>query len=448
VADEGATRGGPATPGTGATTIVVGAGVAGLACASALHDLGQHVVVLEATDRVGGRIKTDRHPDGYLIDHGFQVLLDAYPAARRWVTRDALRTQPFDAGAHVWTGRRLVPLANPLAHPDGIVRDVTSRLFGFSDKVRLAELGWRAMTAPWESAREASSMAEDVSAEEYLWNAGFSRKFVDRFARPFWGGITLDPSLRQSAGPMLFTLKMFLAGRAVLPAAGVGALPEAMAANLPDDALRFNATVDRLVIEDGRVVGVSLNGVRLHADAVVVATDPPAARSLTGIAALPAAAEGLRSLTVFLAGERDPGIGPRLVVNGSTDRVVNHLAPLSAAQPTYAPVGKHLIAAVVVGANLERPVDDLVHAAHLEAAEMLGQNRGDWEVVAIKDVPFSQFAQAPVRYRTLPGNATEIAGLYLASEATVDSSYNGAILSGEAAARLVVSDRATAARTR
>ena len=428
--------------------IVVGAGVAGLACAVALHDLGQPVVVLEATDRVGGRLKTDRTPEGYLIDHGFQVLLDAYPSAKKWVTVDGLRTQPFDAGAQIWTGKRLVPLANPLLHPESALRDLTVSLLSLTDKLRLAKLAWTVKSAHWGSAREAAAAYPGLTAEEFLWEQGFSRGFVDRFARPFWGGITLDPTLRQSVGPVLFTLKMFLDGRAVLPAEGVAALPEAMAAELPESMLKLNARVDDIVIEEGRAVGVRIGNTSLRGSAVVVAADAPHARNLTRIESLPPAADGLGSVTVFLAGVKDPGIGPRLVINGSGTGVVNHLAPLSAAQPTYAPIGHHLVAAVAVGDALRNDKQSLVRAALIETAVMLGHSHADWSVVAVRDVPFSQFAQGPGCYAQLPENRTSVPGLYLASEATVDSSYNGAILSGEAAARLVIQDTVSAASAR
>ena len=57
--------------------VVVGAGLAGLACASALHRAGRAVRVLEASEGVGGRVRTDR-VDGFLLDRGFQVLNTGY----------------------------------------------------------------------------------------------------------------------------------------------------------------------------------------------------------------------------------------------------------------------------------------------------------------------------------------------------------------------------------
>ena len=79
---------------------------------------------------------------------------------------------------------------------------------------------------------------------------------------------------------------------------------------------------------------------------------------------------------------------------------------------------------------------------------MLGHDPADWTVIAVRRVPFSQFAQPPGVYDRLPGNETDASGLFLASEATVDSSYNGAVLSGEGAARAVLRDLSRRGRSR
>lgn len=418
--------------------VVVGAGMAGLTCAVALHDAGRDVVVLEAADGAGGRVRTDRHPEGFLLDRGFQVLLSAYPAARRWIDLDALAPCPFDAGALVWDGRRRLPLADPRRHPGALPRDLTTPLFPATDKARLATLGMRSLLAPWTSAAEAAGEpAADTSAAEALWGAGLSRAFVDRFARAFWGGILLDRTLSTSAGPLRFTLKMFLQGPAVLPAGGIGTMPEQLRSRLPAGSIRFHQSVDAIVIDQGEATGVRVGGETQPASAVVVATDPPAARHLTGISGLPGSDQGVGSTTVYLTGTQHPSVGPRLLLDGTGRLSVNHLAPLSVVAPTYASPGHHLLAAVVLGGA--QAVDDelLGRRARDDAATMLGQDPAAWTPLAVVRVPFSQYAQPPGIYARLPANRTETPGLFLATEATVDSSYNGAILSGEVAAAAV-----------
>ncbi|MSY97025.1 MAG: FAD-dependent oxidoreductase, partial [Actinobacteria bacterium] len=64
------------------SVVVVGAGLAGLTCAIYLQRSGIEVTVLEASDRVGGRVKTDS-VNGYLFDHGFQVINPNYSEIKR-----------------------------------------------------------------------------------------------------------------------------------------------------------------------------------------------------------------------------------------------------------------------------------------------------------------------------------------------------------------------------
>lgn len=423
--------------------VVVGAGVAGLTCAAVLHAAGRDVVVFEAADAVGGRLRTDRHPDGYLIDRGFQIILDAYPALRRQVDLAALRPAAFDAAALVWTGRRLVPLADPLRHRAAWPRDLSTTLFPFGDKLRLAEFGVRARLAGWESAAEAAGEpGDDRAAGETLWAAGFSPAFVERFARPFWGGVLLDRALSTSAGPLRFTLKMFLQGAGVLPEAGIQAVPEKLARRLPLGWVRTNRAVEAIVMEEGRATGVRVRGETVPAAAIVVATDPPTAKRLTGIAAIPERAQGC--VTVYLGGGRDPGTGRRLVLDGTGARAVNHLAPLSVVAPSYAPPGRHLLAAVLLGdeAAANEEDDALGTTARADAAAMLGHDPADWTPLRVVRVPFSQYTQPPGIHGRLPPTTTPTPGLYLAGETTVDSSLNGAIISGELAAQAVLADGA------
>jgi phytoene dehydrogenase-like protein len=85
-----------------APVVVVGAGLAGLAAARELQARGVDAVVLERSDGVGGRVRTDA-VDGFLLDRGFQVLLAGYPEAARVLDYDALDLRAFYPGALVRT---------------------------------------------------------------------------------------------------------------------------------------------------------------------------------------------------------------------------------------------------------------------------------------------------------------------------------------------------------
>ena len=426
-------------PGEAGPVIVIGAGLAGLTCAAELTRAGRPVVVLEAGDGLGGRVRTDRR-DGYLLDRGFQVILDAYPAVRRQLDIADLRPAAFDAGAAIWDGRRLHHLADPIRHPRALGGAIRSPLFGVLDKVRLAALAVRVRTARWASASEAAGDPEtDRSGADLLWDSGFGRRAVDGFARPFWGGITLDPALAGSQATLRYTLKMFLEGRAVLPESGVQALPDHLASRLRLGTVRYNTPVEELIRVGDRVVGVRARGDVRSASSVVVATDPATARPLTGDGRFPDDSSGLGCTTVYLKGRRQPEIGRRLLLDGSGRLSVNHVAPLSNVQSSYAPNGRHLLAAVLLGEHAANLDDEAVATqARAETVRMLGHTAAEWDIFSVVRVPFSQFAQPPGIYGRLPEADSGTPGLVYAGEATADSSQNGAIISGEAAARYIL----------
>ncbi|MGE3799261.1 MAG: FAD-dependent oxidoreductase, partial [Thermomicrobiales bacterium] len=320
--------------------VIVGAGMAGLTCAVALREAGITSVVLESSSTIGGRVNTSVSADGFVVDRGFQVLLTASPAVERWIDRRALNARAFGSGAQVWTGRRLIPVVDPLRHPAGLLRDVTSPVATAGDKVRFAREVGRTRLATWESANAAArSLGNDRSIVEYLWTQGFSERFVNRLSRPFWGGITLDPLLSSSAGLFLSSLGLFARGLAVLPRGGMVAMPRQLADRLPADSISLETPVSSVVIEDGRASGVQSDRGLIAAEAVVIATDPTAAEGLLETTLGTVARDGRPCVTAYLAGPRRPKSGPFLLLDGSRSLTVNHVVPLSEVQPSYAPVG-------------------------------------------------------------------------------------------------------------
>ena len=73
---------------------IIGGGISGLIAARVLEDHGLDPIIIEAGDRLGGRLRTDTI-DNHILDHGFQVLLNAYPATNKYLDMEALQLQEF-----------------------------------------------------------------------------------------------------------------------------------------------------------------------------------------------------------------------------------------------------------------------------------------------------------------------------------------------------------------
>lgn len=255
--------------------VVVGAGLAGLAAARLLHQADRSVVVLEASDGVGGRVRTD-DVDGFHLDRGFQVLLTAYPELHRQLDVDALHLRSFDPGALVRVGSSLRRVGDPLRQPTTLVSSAVAPVGTPVDKARLARMLLRLRRAD----PVALLRGEDVSSLEALRAEGFSETMIDRFFRPLVGGIQLDAELSASRRMLDIVLRCLATGDATVPAAGMGAIPAQLAAALPEDAVRLGARGESI---DGTTVRTA-GGSAVTGTHLVVATEGPVAATLLGLA--------------------------------------------------------------------------------------------------------------------------------------------------------------------
>ncbi len=409
--------------------IVVGAGLAGLTCAKVLTEGGAEVVVLEGSDGVGGRVRTDEK-DGFLLDRGFQVYFTAYPASKRHLDHASLDLRTFDPGAILRRGREESVLSDPLRDPKALVPSLLSGAATFGDKLRTLRLGAASVAQGTESVGGMNGGA-DASSLEYLRNRGFSEMFIDGFFRPFYGGIFLDRSLSTSARVLRFTFKMLATGKTTIPARGIGRIPGQLASHLPEGALRLNSPVGALLLDGERVVGARVGDEEEEADRVVVATDAPAAGRLTGVP-VPEGAVG--QVCAYYRTDRPIG-GKKIMLNSEEAPFVNNAVGISNVSPLYAPRGEHLLTAVSLG-GFELSDEEVFRRG---AADVSRWYPGlELSPLAVYRVPYSQFDQPPDIHGRLPANRTETPGLVLAGEYTEDSSINGSMLSGEKAASRVL----------
>lgn len=315
--------------------VVVGAGLAGLAAARQIKSRGRSVIVVEAQDGVGGRVRTDK-VDGFLLDRGFQVLLTAYPELKTQIDMSALDLKMFSSGALVMRDGKSSVVTDPFREPRRAAATVFAPIGTLTDKMRVAALRWRVMHRDTERLLN----GQDISTVVALRSLGFSPKMIDRFFRPLFGGIQLDPELRTSRRMFELIFKYLSEGQSALPATGMSAIPEQMAKHLGAENIFLNTRATN--IEPGFV---STANAQIETKAVVVATDQPSASELLRTSEIASRVAGC----VYFAADSPPTNEKFVVLDGTGHGPVLNAAVLSNIAPSYAPLGQHLIVAALPG---------------------------------------------------------------------------------------------------
>ena len=383
--------------------VIVGAGVAGMACAIELKERGIPFTLVEAAPVPGGRVRTDE-VDGFLLDHGFQILLTSYPEVQRLLDLKQLNLRPFYAGALVRFSGEFHRLADPLRHPIDALLSLKSEhpIGSVYDKLLIGVLRLQSLLGTVDELylRPDVSISERLSKDVFFGMA-FSKEMIDRFLRPLLGGIFFDTKLRTTARELDFVFRMLALGENCLPQKGIRAVPDYMASLLPQGSLRLGAAV-AAVSSDGSSVKLA-SGESLKASAVVVATDGPSARALllTAGITLSAERESKKTMCLYYAIDGEaPLTEAVLYLNGDgvedaegTTRVNNMCFP-STVCPSYAPAGKSLASVSLVGIP---PMPDQEVSAEVkrQLTSWFGPSVQDWKLLKTFRIPYCQPNQEP-----------------------------------------------------
>lgn len=416
--------------------VVIGAGLAGLACARDLAAGGLKVCLLEAADAPGGRIRTDLI-EGFRLDRGFQVLLTEYPEARRVLDYDALALRNFLPGALVRQAGSFHRFADPFRELQKAVSFAFDPIIPLSDKWRVAQLRGESL----KITDEQIFATPEETTREWLRRRGFSPAVVERFFEPFFGGIFLERNLSTSSRWFRWLFRVFATGFAAVPELGMEQIPAQMAAVLPDGVLKCNATVTRIEKSgDNWRVDAGEAGT-FAAKKVVLASREPETKDLLAKLRKPGAAPARiwnRTTTIYYSAPQSPVDEPVIVLNGEgpTAGPVNHLAVMSLVSPAYAPPGAHLICANIVGAAPEsdEAMEALEADVRVQMRRWFGNQVSAWGALGGYPIAFALPMQTTFQP---PRQAPTDTGIVLCGDHVASASIQGALVSGANAAAAV-----------
>lgn len=401
--------------------IIVGAGVSGLTAARVLKAANKKILIIESSDGIGGRVRTD-HKDGFLLDRGFQVLLTSYPEAMEFLDYQKLNLKHFKPGALILDNQHTYKIGDPFREPILLLQTLFSPIGNLKDKILLLKLK---ISLARTSITQIFARKESTTLK-YLQEFGFSEKFIEKFFRPFFSGIFLENQLETSSRMFEFLFKMFGSGSAAVPANGMGMISNQLAEGLDKSEILLNEKVETF----DQNTAITTNGKRYSANAIIIATTAVNIPSLyqKNNIIIPKSNTTLYFSTL----SKTPFID-RIILNTNSSELINNIAFMDHIAPNYAPKGISLISVSLkeikgyVSSNIEEKVK----------SELLRYypNAKDWKHLATYHIPYALPADKHVINDTTSEKIKIAEQYFICGDYTLNGSINAAIKSGKLAAQ-------------
>ena len=400
---------------------IIGGGISGLIAARVLEEYGLSATIIEATDRLGGRVKTDVL-DGYSLDHGFQVLLTAYPAAKKYLDFDALALQEFLPGSAIFKNGKQKIIGDPLRNLSLLLPTLFSGIGTVNDKLKILALNRRLKK---KSIQNIFAEKEQTTLA-YLENIGFSETIITDFFIPFFSGIFLENKLDTSSRMFEFVYKMFGEGNAALPKDGIQAIPKQLFEKLKNTTCVFNTKVKS--VENGSIILES--GETLKSNFTIIATQASGLVSnLKNQATLWKSCDTL----YFEVAKREikkPLIGLIAAPNALINNIFYHTSLQTSATAT-----KELLSVTVIDRqNLTNK--QLVTEVQKELKELC--NIDYCTFIKQYNIPMALPKLQDIQYEMLPSETRLTETIFLAGDTQLNGSLNAAMIAGERAALEVI----------
>ena len=396
---------------------IIGGGISGLVAAHVLENHGLSPVIIDANDRVGGRVKTDI-VKGFQLDRGFQVLLSSYSAAKKYLDYKSLDLQTLKAGSCVFVGGKQCFFGDPLRDLSLFIPTLLSPLGTLGDKLKIAKLNFHLQKKTIDKIFE----DREITTKEYLTAKGFSKKIIKNFFLPFFSGIFLESELYTSSRMFEFVFKMFGKGLALLPKGGIEEISKQLKNKLKKTKILFNTLVSNV---KNKEITLS-DGKKIKTDFTIIATEP--ANLVEGLKNQKVDWKSCQNL-YFTCSRRvfkKAFIG--LVAN--PESLINNVF-----YPTSIPTnnkGENELISVTVVKDHSLPEEKLIERVKNELKkECKIESVGFLKLYSIpKALPHLNNLQ----YDVSPSETKVKDGIFLAGDVLLNGSLNAAILAGENAA--------------
>ncbi len=400
---------------------IIGGGVSGLVAAQVLENHGFEPTIIESTDRVGGRVKTDRL-NGYQLDHGFQVLLTSYPMAQKYLDLEALDLQRFLPGATIFRKGKERVIGDPLREFSLLLPTMFSGIGSFSDKIKILKL---TNLLKKKSVQEIFDEKE-TSTREYLKNFGFSESIISDFFAPFFSGIFLETSLATSSRMFEFVYKMFGEGDAAIPKAGMEAIPAQLKQNLKQTTYKFNARVKE--VKNGEII--LENGEIILSDSTIVATDPSGLISNLSSQSIP----WKSCVTLYFEADTKRIKQPLIGLVSEKEALINNIFYHTSVK-TESKGDKELLSVTVINPK-GKSGEELIKQVENELESYCGISQVHY--LAHYDIPLALPNLTNIHYEMMPSETQLTSSIFLAGDTQLNGSLNAAMIAGERAALAVV----------
>lgn len=407
------------------TITIIGAGISGLTAAVYLHQKGYKIQILEASDRAGGRIKTDII-DGYRLDRGFQVLLTEYPETKALLDYKKLNLKSFLPGATVLYDGGQFEIADPFRRPSAAFTTLFAPVGSLKDKINTFFLKNKLVNITVDDVFAQTEIETIAQLQKY----GFGPKMIDRFYKPFFSGIFLENDLKTSSTMFDFVMKMFSEGDAAIPELGMEEIPKQLLSMLPENSIQYNVKVT--AIENDKII--CENRPTLKADKIIIATEATALASNY----IPKTKQKFHQVTnVYFEANVAPTRKAVVVLNAASNKKwVNNLTVMSNISNHYAPKGKVLIS---ISYNGIPTVDDttLTENMKTELKKWYGNQVDNWKMIKTYRIDYALPNQEKVLNEVSKSEIKINENLFICGDYLMNGSINAAMKSGRVVAEMI-----------